>query len=208
MHNQLYVHTRAGIIIAFLAAALCAGCVAPIGRLPMGCSGVPGDFRTPAAAVEQGEATHGPGAPGRPVAMAAVSRPPLPMGAAIPLLYVFDDEAAYVNRLHGRSELLADPALALVEKEAYWMEADDTSVYLIPELDKCQQSAMFKESFSFVAPSGGLLFVQYIPETCAQCVEITAAIERLIASNGELPVRWIRVAVPRTIGELNEPDVR
>src|SRR5215470_17657372 len=99
-----------GILVTLLGCVMSACTLqAPRGELPPECSGVPGDFRTPNALFEPGAATHGPGAPGRPIELQAVARPP-ELSSVIPLLYVYDPDGDYVSANHSLSKILIDPA--------------------------------------------------------------------------------------------------
>jgi hypothetical protein len=185
---------------------LLAGCVAAVGRLAPDCSGVPGDLRDPAASKAPVLATHGPGAPGQPVDLVATYRPAStewPDRVYLPSLFVFDDAGQHVTAGHPRRGLLADPVFGVLEKQAFWGEVMDDGYYLVPNVDKCNQASMFRGGLDFRAPSGGLLFVQYVADRCADCSATAAAIEGVIRENPQLPVRWIRVAVPRSIGSAH-----
>ena len=197
---------RALLLIAAL--LFVGGCMsAPVGTLGSGCSGVPGDFRNPEAATTAGEATHGPGAPSRVIERVATARPPgptVPGDHAIPMLYVFDPDGGYVNLVHPLAELLRDPAFVDAANDAYWGEVVDDSFYFVPNLDKCSQAAMLDGDLNFLAPAGGIQFVQLVAPNCGECDEISTAIERVIATHPDLPVRWVRIAIPRSIGTLIE----
>jgi hypothetical protein len=192
-------------VLLMLLACSMVGCSlqAPRGKLPPECSGIPGDFRTPKAMFEPGSATHGPGAPGHPIELQAVARPP-ELSSVIPLLYVYDPDGAYVSANHPLSEILTDPAFVQVGQEAYWGEIADGRYYLVPQLDKCSQAAMLKESVSFRAPPEGIMFMQFLAPFCSECTRITTAIEHFIAKNPDMPVRWVRVNVPGSIGSLKQ----
>lgn len=186
----------------FALSTLLLGCAtAPQGKLPAGCSGVFGDFRTPNPALAPGETTHGEGAAGQPVELTAVARPRADM---IPLLYIFGPDGEYVDLSHPYSSLLADPAFVQVTHEAYWGEAVDSSFYWVPFLDKCSQASMFDVPIGFRAPPNGILFMQYVARSCRECEQITHAIERFIASNPGVPVRWVIASVPARVGTLRE----
>jgi hypothetical protein len=98
--------------------------------------------------------------------------------------------------------MLNDPIFAQAEKEAYWGEVTDGTFYSVPWLDKCSQASMLREPFSFRAPPGGLLFVQYLAPACDECDKLTTAISGVILAHPELPVRWARIRVPGNIGSL------
>jgi len=194
---------KARVILSVLLAAL-AGCrLAPVGTYPPECSGVPGDFRTPNATLLPGAPTHGPGALGQPVALSAVARPPY-LGGVIPLLYIYGPESEYVSGTHAYKKLLTDPVFDQVEKEAYWGEIVDNRFYLVPQLDKCSQAAMVRTPISFRAPPDGILFMQFLAPSCAECGQLTRAIEDFITQNPQMPVRWVRVSVPSNIGTLSK----
>ena len=175
----------------------------PVGKLAPECSGVPGDFRTPNASLEPGTVTHGPGASGHPVELPVIARPPLGT-TVIPLLYVYGPEGEYVVGRHPYSAKLLDPAFVQVEKEAYWGEIVDNRYYQVPQLDKCSQAAMLGSGVSFLAPPKGIMFMQFLPPSCSECEQITSAIEGFVANNPEMPVRWVRVSVPTSIGVLTK----
>jgi hypothetical protein len=183
--------------VAFLALLL-AGCTAPLGQRPDGCSGVPGDGRTPvvdAAATTTGD----------PAELTAVARPF--SAEAIPLLYVYDDRARGVQAWSETgSRYLRDPAFAKAEEEAYWLEAVDDQAMWVHTADKCSIASMLAEPFDFRAPPGGLHFVQFIPPGCRQCGDITAAIRAVRAAHPDLPTRWTRIAVPKTIGRVSDDN--
>lgn len=188
-----------------LASSACS--VAPVGKVGAGCTGVPGDFRTPAGFDVPGSATHGPGASGRVIEQVAVARPPgatIPGGRGIPLLYVFDPDGDYVTRGHRLTTLLERPAFVQAESDAYWGEVLDDAYYEIPNLDKCSQAAMLDGDLNFHAPPGGIQFVQFVVPECDECEQISAAIEAVIADHPALPVRWVRIAVPRSVGTLRK----
>lgn len=167
--------------------------VSPPGTLPAGCSGVPGDLRTPTQSTAAGVPTHGPGAVGRPVALTAVARPD---ASSIPPLYVFDDHGRHVMAGDKRFKVLDDPAFDRADHAAYWGELVDDAFYRIPWLDKCAQASMLAEPVSFRAPQDGVLFMQFLTPACAECAALTAAIEGVIAGHPTLPVRWVRISVP------------
>lgn len=175
----------------------------PAGKMPPECSGVPGDFRTPNAFLQPGSATHGPGAPGRPIELQAIARPPFG-STVIPLLYVYGPEGEYVVGRHPYSTKLTDPAFVQVEKEAYWGEIVDNRYYQVPQFDKCSQAAMLGPDVSFLAPAQGIMFMQFLAPFCSECGRVTSAIEGFIANNPRMPVRWIRVSVPGSIGVLKK----
>jgi hypothetical protein len=152
---------------------------------------------------EPGAATHGPGAPGRPLELQAVARPPA-LSPVIPLLYVYDADGDYVSAYHSLAKILTDAAFEQVAKEAYWGEIADNHWYWIPWLDKCSQAAMLKESVSFRAPPDGIMFMQFLAPFCSECTRITTAVEDFIAKNPKMPVRWVRVSVPGSIGSLKQ----
>jgi len=195
---------RARLTIWVMLASLLFGCgTAPRGRLPADCSGVPGDFHTPDTSLRPGDATHGPGTQGRPVELEAVARPPS-RNSVIPLLYIYGPQGEYVVDTHPYAKLLKDPAFVQVRKEAYWGEVVDSSYYQVPWLDKCSQAAMLGRDVSFVAPPKGILFMQFVPPSCAECDRLTKAIDDFTQQNPAMLVRWVRVIVPRSIGALGE----
>jgi hypothetical protein len=190
------------VALAFALSTLLLGCAtAPEGKLPPGCSGVPGDFHTPNPALAPGQAMHKEGILGRAVELTAGARPRANM---IPLLYIFGPDGEYVDLVHRYSPLLRDPAFVQAAHEAYWGEAIDSSFYWVPFLDKCAQASMFDVPIGFKAPPNGILFMQYIAPSCRECEQITKAIEGFMASNPGMPVRWVRASVPRAVGTLNE----
>ena len=191
-------------LLLSIALLVCGCSVAPVGTLPRECSGVPGDFRTPNAMLEPGAATHGPGTNGQPVELNAVARPWPGLGGAIPLLYIYDPVGDYVFGSHSYEKLLTDPAFVQVENEAYWGEIVDNRYYLVPQLDKCSQASLLGAPISFRAPPKGIMFMQYLTSGCTECAHLTKAIEDFIASNPDMPVRWVRVSVPGSIGSLRK----
>lgn len=183
--------------------ALLAGCVwpAPRGKMPPECSGIPGDDTPPLSALPAGIATHGPGGSGQVVELVARARPG--WGSPIPLLYVFDDAGRFETRFRNPRTLVVDPVFLAAEQSAYWYEGVDDGVYQVPELGQCEIAAVLGTAIPLRAPAGGLLFLQFVvPDTCAECGEITDAIERLVGANPSMPVRWVRVMVPRSVGKL------
>lgn len=122
----------------------------------------------------------------------------------IPLLYVFGEEGEHVMSGHNLAKLLGDPVFAEAERNAYWGEVVDGNFYRVPELDRCSQAAMLSGGLNFRAPQGGIQFVQFVAPKCDECDRISAAIERIIADHPALPVRWVRIAVPRSVGTLRE----
>ncbi len=192
--------TASSVLLVGSGAFLLAGC-ASTGRYAAECSGVPGDFRTPNASAQPGIPTHGPGGTGEPVEITAKAKPPWGIGS-IPPLYVFDADAAHVNGLHPLSRLLEQPVFRQAEEQAFWGELVGESFHLVPELDACSQAAMLESGISFKAPPDGLLFMQYTTPGCVQCQAVSVAISELIESNPGLPVRWIKVTVPRSIGRV------
>ncbi|HET7845013.1 MAG TPA: hypothetical protein VFL14_12740 [Xanthomonadales bacterium] len=179
------------MVTVVLACTLLAGCVAPRGRLAPECTGVPGDFRTPAASVA------GDGEP-VPRVVRAVARPY--SADVIPLVYVFDDEARYVFAMDRK--VLSDPIFAHAEKHGFWLEG---GYGFIPDLDKCSLSSMLEAPVDVRAAPGGLSFVQFRMPGCAECAQVTAAIEALRVAHPEIPVRWLVIDVPKSIGKLR-PD--
>jgi hypothetical protein len=174
----------------------------PFGKLPAECSGVPGDFRTPGGMLAPGKATHGPGADGKVIELTAVARP---LGSTmIPLLYIYGPDAENLFGNHPYADLLKDPAFVQVEAEAYWGEIVDNAYYRVPWLDKCSQAAMLEPGVSFRAPPEGILFMQFQTAFCSECRRITRAIDAFIASNPDMPVRWVRVSVPGRVGALHK----
>lgn len=192
--------TVSRVLLVGCSVVLLVGC-ASTGRYAAECSGVPGDFRTPNASAQPDIPTHGPGGTGEPVEITAKAKPPWGI-RSIPPLYVYDADAAHVDRLHPMSRLLTHPALQEADERAFWGEVVDGGFYLVPELDKCSQATMLEQSVSFKAPTDGLLFMQYTAPDCVQCQAVSIAISELIQSNPELPVRWVKVTVPRSIGRV------
>lgn len=196
--HLLRARLRCGVFLV----SLLVGCsAAPRGKVPDSCSGVPGDFRTPNASLDAGHATNGEGTEGQPVELKAIARPP---GNIIPLLYIYGPDAEYVVGNHPYSKILSDSAFTQVASEAYWGEAADGRYYQIPWLDKCSQAAMLDTGISFRAPPKGILFMQFLAPSCEECDRITKAIEGFISQNPTMPVRWVRVTVPRSVGTLSE----
>lgn len=166
----------------------------PDGQLPENCSGIPGDLAVPATPQRLIQASHGLGAAGSALRVQAVARP---FGLdPVPLLYVFDDEGAYVSSWNQNDSLLVDPIFAELEKTAFWFEVVDGSGYMIPELDRCSIVSMLDEPFSFKAPQGGLLFVQFTAAECEECELIGTAIQAVSGLNPEVPVAWVQIEVP------------
>lgn len=128
----------------------------------------------------------------------------MPGGRGIPLLYVFDSEGDYVTRGHALAKLLGRDAFLQAERDAYWGEVVDDAYYEIPNLDKCSQAAMLEGGLNFRAPSGGIQFVQFVMPKCIECEQISAAIETVIAEHPAVPVRWVRIKVPRSVGTLRD----
>lgn len=119
-------------------------------------------------------------------------------------LYIFDEHADYVKvRDAATAALLTDPAFARAEEGSYFGEVVDEEFYWLPEFDKCYQARMLVKPMSFYAPPGGLLFVQYLWSRCAECDELTNAIQRLIDANPQLPVRWMQFTVAQRRRKMN-----
>jgi len=155
--------------------------------------------------LEPGKATHGPGAQGQPVALTAVARPPVSLlGGVVPLLYVYGPDGEYVSGRHAYEKLLTNPTFVQVEKEAYWGEVVDNRYYQVPQLDKCSQAAMLSEPISFRAPPNGIMFMQFLAPSCSECTQLTQAIEAFVAQNPQMPVRWVQVTVPNSVGKLSK----
>ena len=172
--------------------------VAPYGSFPVGCSGVPGDSRTPKG--DDVVAQPSPPGPAGPIELIATARPFNSPG--IPLLYIYDEDSDPVMTGMPIAQVLIDPVFAQVEKEAYWNEVVEGHFYRVPWLDKCSQASMLSEPISFRAPSHGLLFVQFVVASCGECDRISSAIRRVIATHPQLPVRWVRIRVLGNIGSL------
>ena len=185
----------------FCCAGFLAACkaVAPYGSFPVGCSGVPGDLRTPKSDAVPAQPASA-ASPAGPIELIATARPFNSQG--IPLLYIYDENSDQVMSGMPIAKVLIDPVFAQVEKEAYWNEVEEGHFYRIPWLDKCSQASMLREPISFHAPPHGLLFVQFIVPACDECDRISSAIRAVIATHPELPARWVRIRVPRNIGSL------
>lgn len=189
--------------VAVILVALIGGCTLPAPRdnYPDGCSGVPGDDTLPPSALPADLATHGPGAPGQVVELLARARPG--WGSPIPLLYVFDASGRHETQFRNPHTLAVDRAFRVAEDDAYWYESIDDGVYQVPEFGQCDIAAILGTTPSFRAPAGGLLFFQFVvPGACDQCDAITRAIEELLAAHPDLPMRWVRVMVPPSVGKL------
>lgn len=174
--------------------------VAPYGSFPVGCTGVPGDLRTPNRDDVLAHPAATPIGPAGPIELIATARPF--NSSAIPLLYIYDEDSAHVTSGMPIAKVLIDPIFAQVEAEAYWNEIAEGHFYRIPWLDKCSQASMLREPISFRAPAHGLLFVQFVVASCDECDRIRSAIRAVIATHPELPVRWVRIRVPGNIGSL------
>ena len=181
-----------------IALALSACSVAPVGKLPANCSGVPGDLRSPSSTSrpisEDEYRSH-------PFVLTAIARPAT--SRTIPLLYAFDPAGAFVTDSHPYAKLLDDPVFAQARKEAFWLEAEGDGVYSIPWLDTCSQASMLDRSVDFRAPSGGILFMQYVATNCTECDALTGAITRFIGAHPEMKVRWVEVRVPASVGSTD-----
>jgi uncharacterized protein YbjT (DUF2867 family) len=186
------------VLICGMALVTACTTVAPQGLVPAGCSGVPGDLRTPDTA---GLPALAAGQPVEPIQLVASARPF--NNSDIALLYVFDESAAHVTSGSPLAKVLNDPVFAEVEGEAYWKEVSGGQLYRIPWQDKCSQASMLREPLSFRAPRRGLLFVQYVVPSCTECDRISAAIRKVIATHPELPVSWVRIQIPASAGRLN-----
>ena len=186
---------------AALCAWLLAACTAPFGTVPDGCSGVPGDERTPGA----GDAARAVRPDREPVELKAVARP---FGAeAIPLLYVYDERAGGVQaRSESGSRFLGDPAFARADEDAYWLEVVNGQPLWVTTADKCAIASMLAEPFDFRAPPGGLHFVQFVAPGCRQCADIDTAIRAVRTGHRELPTRWTRITVPKAVGRVRGDD--
>lgn len=174
--------------------------VAPYGSFPAGCTGVPGDLRTPKGDGVPARPAAAPAGPARTIELVATARPFNSTG--IPLLYIYDEDSDQVMSGMPTAKVLIDPVFAQVEREAYWSEVVEGHFYRIPWLDKCSQASMLSEPISFHAPPHGLLFVQYVVAACSECDRISSAIRAVVATHPELPVRWVRIRVPGNIGSL------
>jgi hypothetical protein len=186
---------------AFTLVLLMIGCsAAPRGRMPAGCSGVPGDQRLPGSEAPLPAPTHGPMGSSEPIELTADARPF--SSSQIPLLYIYDEGAGQVMVGEGKGKLLTDPAFMQVQQEAYWSEIDSGAFYRVPWLDKCSVASMVSGEINFHAPAGGLLFVQFLTPKCSECDRLTNAVQLVLSQNPELSVRWIRITVPRSVGHL------
>lgn len=121
---------------------------------------------------------------------------------SIPLLYIYGADAQYLNSWSSQSALLSSPAFIAAERESYWAEVVDDQMLHVPTLDKCAQQSMLAEPISFHAPAGGLMFVQFVAADCAECERIQSAIEALITTQPQLPVRWLRISINPGVGTL------
>ena len=65
-------------------------------------------------------------------------------------------------------------------------------------------SRMLAGGLNFRAPPGGIQFVQFVMPECVECEQISAAIEAVISAHPALPVRWVRITVPRSVGPLRD----
>lgn len=133
--------------------------------------------------------------------LTAKAKPPWGI-TSIPPLYVYDTDATHVNGWHPLSNVLEHPVFREAEEQAFWGELVGESFYLVPELDTCSQAAMLEPGISFKAPPDGLLFMQYTAPDCVKCQAVSVAIAELIESNPGLPVRWVKVTVPRSTGRV------
>jgi hypothetical protein len=142
-----------------------------------------------------GAATHGPRTKGEPARLNAQAKSWSFPDDQIPALYIFDEQANFVQQLHPQSGTLQHPAFVAAEKEAYWGELVDKKFNLVPWVDVCRQASLFSTDLSFTAPKQGLLFMQYYTPDCATCADVDAAIAEFVKTNPKIPVRWVKVTV-------------
>jgi hypothetical protein len=116
---------------------------------------------------------------------------------------MFDDNANHVFAGSLSSRGIEAEVFMQAEKERYWGEIVGDRFYLIPWLDKCSQSSMLEHAVDFRAPESGLLFVQFVAPGCGRCAEVSDAIRAAIVANPSMPVRWIEVSVPRSVGRVS-----
>ncbi len=157
------------------------------------CSGVPGDLRTPNAKAPRGEATHGPGRKNAPAKIELADPATLKMRPGT--VYVFDENADHVVPGHAKRKLLSGGAFEVAEDRGYWVEGFGGEIDFIPHWDKCTIASHLPPTFSFRAPEGGLLFVQF-GTTCTDCVSVSRDITAVIEGNPHMPVRWLQTDVP------------
>src|SRR5689334_16800281 len=94
-----------------LSSCVLACCTAHAGETsatPAGCTGVPGDFRTPSGGDLAPPATHGPAGTGSPHEVVASSKPLT--ADTIPALYVYGPRGEYVLLGSDHATPLTDPA--------------------------------------------------------------------------------------------------
>lgn len=197
------------VVMAIVAAAGCAHVPQTVDagqfKTPAGCSGVPGDFRTPLAARHADPPTHGPGAPGmiEQVEMRETSG-----FKRMPSLYVFDPAGMRVYSLSGHDpgegdvplDWLSDPAFVRAEADGYWGEIVDHGFELVPEFDTCQLTAALDTPLGTSAPERGLMFLQYVSRGCRNCSGLSRAIQRVIDAHPDRRFRWMQVRTRLPVG--------
>ena len=171
------------------------------------CSGIPGDPATPLA-VNVPPATNGPGvATPAPLQMRAsqsiATRRTLQLhGFLLSMLYVYDEHAAFaLGRLPSRHAELADPLLHDAAAFGFWTEVENGKYYELPGVSSCEQLTLLGDDFSFRAPAGGFLFVQYRMHDCEACDRVSAAIQRTLDTHPEMPARWVQFDVVSTTND-------
>jgi hypothetical protein len=158
----------------------------------LGCSGVPSDPAIPEAGDRADSATHGPGAPGVPVRLQAVSKP---FGfKAMPPLYIYGPVAEHVTGFHAGRRLLEDPIFDEAEQSAYWGELVGDQYFLVPNLAPCDLEQVLGQPIGMRAPEDGLLFVQFVSSRCRDCDRLSEAIGRVIEQHPQTSFRWVQVS--------------
>ncbi|MEZ5442798.1 MAG: hypothetical protein R3F15_15100 [Lysobacterales bacterium] len=154
-----------------------------------GCSGMPGDFRTPIANSTRSVITHGPGTSNMPQVMEKDAWGKLRPG----VLYVLDDAGGHVILGHPLRKMLLSDAFGEAEKVAFWGEMVDDQFYLVPNWDKCQIAAQMGDKLSLLAPEKGLLFLQFAGSKCDICTRQDDAISEVIERNPDMNASWVRI---------------
>ncbi|MEH6417596.1 hypothetical protein [Pseudomonas sp. CGJS7] len=199
------MHKSMAAVLAVCAAVGCAHVGADAEddfETPPGCSGVPGDFRTPDAARRADPPTHGPGTLATPARIKL--RREAVRWKELPPLYVFDPDGARVYSLSGHDptrddiplEWLRQAPFDRAEAVSYWGEVVDNQFYLVPEFDTCELIAALDQPLGTSAPPRGLLFLQYVSRDCRSCDELSRAIEQVIGAHPDRPFRWVQIESP------------
>lgn len=147
--------------------------------------------------LRQGRITHGSAdAPNTPFRLPGpkLSRSERFTFQFVPALYVFDDKGRSAYDQSDRHPILGRiPNLDELRESAYWGEIVGDRFYLVPTIGPCDQAILLGDEALFMAPGDGLLFIQYLTDSCTDCTELERHIQQAIDASPEVPVRWVQV---------------